>query len=90
MRERTPGGASSLSWMFCVLWVLGFLAGGAAGTSVAWLLASQSGQSTRGRMRRKLSDAAGFACHLKDRLIRRGQKTGIAPAPGHVGARLPG
>ena len=96
MHEGTPGCASPRSWMFCVLWVLGFLAGGAAGTSVAWLLASQSAQSTRGMMRRRLSDVAGFARDVKDRLIRRDQKTrcdarrrvrnGIAVRAGDVGS----
>jgi gas vesicle protein len=79
MQERTLGGTSLFSWMFCVLWVLGFLAGGAAGTSVAWLLASQTGKSTREVVRHWLSDAAGFARDLQDRLMRRDQKTRRQP-----------
>jgi gas vesicle protein len=75
MHDRTPGRTSLFSWMFCVLWVLGFLAGGAAGASVALLLSPQSGGGTRETMRRKLKDTAGFARDLRDRLIRRGQRT---------------
>jgi hypothetical protein len=68
MNDRTPGCTSPFNWMLC------FLAGGLTGASVALLLAPQAGRTTREMTRRKLSDTAGSARDLKDRLFRRGQK----------------
>lgn len=54
-------------------WMVGFLAGGLAGASLALLLAPQSGKATREGMQRKLSETAASARGLKDRAVRRGQ-----------------
>lgn len=57
-------------------WTLCFLAGGIAGASAALLLAPQSGRDTRGRIGRKMHDAAGSARELKDRVVRRSEEIG--------------
>ena len=68
MNDHTASCMSPFSWM------LAFLAGGVTGASVALLLAPQSGRTTRGMMRRKLSETADSARELKDQMVRRGQQ----------------
>jgi hypothetical protein len=94
MNDRTTACTSPFSLMFC------FLAGGITGASVALLLAPQSGQATRERMRREIGDTADSARELKDRLIRRGQKvrdearrraeSAVSALGGDEGSELPG
>jgi gas vesicle protein len=94
MNDRSTDRSSLFSSM------LFFLAGGVAGAGVALLLAPQSGTATRDMMRRRLSEGAGSAGDLKDRLIRRGQKLrdearrrtsgAVSALAGDGGAKLPG
>lgn len=94
MNDRTTDRTSPLSSM------LFFLAGGLAGAGAALLLAPQSGTATREMMRRRLSEGAGSASDLKDRLIRRGQNIrdearhrasgAVSALSGDGGAKLPG
>lgn len=53
-----------------------FLAGGVTGAALALLLAPQSGDETRERIRRKLGDTADSARELKERVIQRGEAIG--------------
>ncbi len=54
--------------------MLYFLAGAVTGTSLALLLAPQSGGATRKMMRGKLSDSADYARDRRDRLIHQSRK----------------
>jgi len=53
--------------------MVGFLAGGLVGASVALLMAPQSGKDTRDAMRSKLHETADSARGLKDRVVHRGE-----------------
>jgi gas vesicle protein len=54
--------------------MLGFLAGGIAGASIALLLAPQSGKATRQMMARKVSGGAGSVRSFGDRVVTRSEE----------------
>lgn len=56
--------------------IVSFLAGGVTGAALALLLAPQSGDATRERIRRKLEDTADSARDLKERVVQRGEEIG--------------
>ncbi len=51
-----------------------FLAGGVAGAAIALLLAPQSGDAARERIRRRVRDTADAALDLKERVLERGEE----------------
>jgi gas vesicle protein len=52
--------------------IVSFLAGGIAGATAGFLLASRSGRATRERMARKMGDATDSVRQRKDRVLQTG------------------